>query len=716
MSAAAASSAPSRLGERSWRSANLEFVRLQLDRLRLLLRRRSLWLRHCWRDEPASNAPGVISDALVERVLAYGDLAAAVRFFRTDEVAREIGREVAVLARRAAALAEEMAADTAPPALLRLTERCELSEFERDVVLLAAAADLDPLFGPLFAHAQDDATRIRPTPGLAGSLLGAEGARDASLDAVARFAPGAPLRRLRLITLDPGGGFGIEERLLHYLLGVEDSDARIARCWTPMATALVSSDTHALAGRLARWLAPRRNHAGAINLVGTDGCGRAHLASAVCARMGRPLWRIDADAVRALGSSTDDVSVLLREMTLAGAAVVLEAGDAERTAAAVGRALGAGGPVFVSSSRPLELGADTLVVEVARPDRESQAALWRQALIAQDAGTTQGVRDLVQQFDLGPGSIERAVAVARETARLRAGERAPIEAADLWRACRMQGSGALDELAQPLVPVHTWTDLVVGPETALQLRELEAQVLGRGQVYDGWGFGTKLARGRGINALFSGPSGTGKTMAAEVLANAVGLALYRVDLASILSKYIGETPKHLKRVFDAAERIGAILFFDEADALFSRRTEVKDSHDRYANVEVNYLLQRMEEYAGVAILATNRRADFDRAFTRRLRFVVEFSPPDASARRRMWCKAFPDAAALEGLDFDALSRLDLTGGSIRNVALNAAFLAAAQGRAISMDHVQHAARREYAKLDQLPGGSLNDGRERRGVR
>ena len=234
-----------------------------------------------------------------------------------------------------------------------------------------------------------------------------------------------------------------------------------------------------------------------------------------------------------------------------------------------------------------------------------------------------------------------------------------------------------------------------------QLREIADQVAGRSRVYEAWGFGAKLSRGRGIGALFAGPSGTGKTLAAEVLAAHLDLDLYRIDLSGVVSKYIGETEKNLRRVFDAAEQSGAILFFDEADALFGRRSEVKDSHDRYANIEVSYLLQRMEDYRGLAILATNLKSHLDPAFLRRLRFLVDFPFPDAAQRQRIWRRVFPPQAAVEGLDWAALARLEIPGGNIQTIALNASFLAAGAGAPIRMEHVFHAARREYAKLDRL---------------
>jgi SpoVK/Ycf46/Vps4 family AAA+-type ATPase len=259
----------------------------------------------------------------------------------------------------------------------------------------------------------------------------------------------------------------------------------------------------------------------------------------------------------------------------------------------------------------------------------------------------------------------------------------------------------VEDLAQRIEPAHEWGDLVLPEEAMRQLREIADQVAGRPTVYGAWGFGRKLSRGRGITALFAGPSGTGKTLAAEVLAKHLGLDLYRIDLAGVVNKYIGETEKNLRRVFQAAQESGAILFFDEADALFGKRTDVKDSHDRYANIEVNYLLQLMEDYRGLAILATNRKSSLDVAFLRRLRFLVDFPFPDAASRRRIWEKAFPAEAPVAGLDYEVLSRMEIPGGNIRNIALNAAFLAAGEGSPIGTVHVMQAARREYAKMEKM---------------
>ena len=258
----------------------------------------------------------------------------------------------------------------------------------------------------------------------------------------------------------------------------------------------------------------------------------------------------------------------------------------------------------------------------------------------------------------------------------------------------------MEGLAQRIEPMARWTDLVL-PETQRQgLQDLVMHVRHQRLVYETWGFKAKSHRGLGISALFHGVSGTGKTMAAEVLANELDLDLFRIDLSQVVSKYIGETEKNLRRVFDAAEEGGAILLFDEADALFGKRTEVRDSHDRYANIEVSYLLQRMEAYRGLAILTTNLKGALDEAFQRRIRFIIAFPFPDAARRAEIWQQIYPSQTPTEGLDVQKLARLNVTGGNIRNIALNAAFLAAEAGDPVGMQHVLQAARREYVKMEK----------------
>jgi SpoVK/Ycf46/Vps4 family AAA+-type ATPase len=346
-------------------------------------------------------------------------------------------------------------------------------------------------------------------------------------------------------------------------------------------------------------------------------------------------------------------------------------------------------------------------IQVRKPTSGEQRALWDAALAdGAQQSAPQGapqvhlnghVGALVSQFNLSAPSIQAASAEASARA---AGAREDDFAGIVWDACRSQARPGLEGLAQRIEPAAVWDDLVLPSLQLLTLREILAHVRQRFRVYETWGFAAKGLRGLGIGAIFSGASGTGKTMAAEVLAGELRLDLYRIDLSQVVSKYIGETEKNLRRVFDAAEEGGAVLLFDEADALFGKRSEVKDSHDRYANIEVSYLLQRMESYRGLAILTTNMKKALDVAFLRRIRFVVQFPFPDAKQRAEIWQRIFPPATPTEGLEASKLAQLNVAGGSIRNIALNAAFLAADSGEPVRMEHLLSAAHSECAKLEK----------------
>jgi hypothetical protein len=371
-------------------------------------------------------------------------------------------------------------------------------------------------------------------------------------------------------------------------------------------------------------------------------------------------------------------------------------------------------PLLISTrerQKSLQRQVHSYEVPQATPVEQLQA--WKEALGDAAAALDGRVESLVSQFSLSPGDISAAVAQAlpadkgAEAVTPNSGHEdspAPLFedrlAADLWDACRLLVRPSLDGLAQRLEPSATWDDLVL-PEMQKQiLSQIAVHVRQRSKVYDTWGFATKGQRGLGISALFAGPSGTGKTMAGEVLAHELRLDLYRIDLSQVVSKYIGETEKNLRRVFDAAEGGAAILLFDEADALFGKRSEVKDSHDRYANIEVGYLLQRMEAYRGLAILTTNRKESLDTAFLRRIRFVAEFPFPEAAQRAEIWRRVFPRATPTEGLRIDRLARLSAAGGNIYNIAMGAAFIAADAGEPVRMAHLLSAARSEFTKIER----------------
>jgi SpoVK/Ycf46/Vps4 family AAA+-type ATPase len=343
-------------------------------------------------------------------------------------------------------------------------------------------------------------------------------------------------------------------------------------------------------------------------------------------------------------------------------------------------------------------------IEFPRPTYAERVQLWG---IALDGNTSSGadvdMTAVANKFRFTGGQIKDAAVTARNLARWREPDSSHVTMTDLYTACRLQSNRALATLAQKITPHYRWDDIVLPTDRLEQLREICNYVKYRAQVYDEWGFDRKLSLGKGLNCLFAGPSGTGKTMAAEIMANELALDLYKIDLSAVVSKYIGETEKNLARIFAEAETSNAILFFDEADALFGRRSEVRDSHDRYANIEISYLLQRMEEYEGIVILATNLRKNMDDAFVRRMHFTVEFPFPDERNRRHIWEKIWPDDTPRRpDLNLDVMARrFEMAGGNIRNVALAAAFLAADDGGSIGMTHLIRATKREFQKMGRL---------------
>ncbi|BDI34259.1 ATPase [Capsulimonas corticalis] len=581
-----------------------------------------------------------------------------------------------------------------------------LSAFERDTLMLCAGMELSAGWAALCASAQGDAARAYPTFSLALAAL-----PDAHWNAL---APTAPLRRARLIDLGSGGALTsapiqIQERVLHFLTGVESPEERLAGMIEPVRRAgdLVPSHQALVDQIVAAWTASNGGDVlPVIQLCGDDRDAKFAVAHAAAIAVGRTLSVIAPDALPAsLGDWEPILRLWEREAALSGGALLVDCDDLDGSETARGAAVTrlierAPGIVFVAARERRTLRVRPAVsFDVRKPTVDEQRALWRGAL--GDAYALNGhVELLTSQFDIGARTIRTASAsaLAQIGAAVDADPAAIKQA--LWDACRTQARPRLDDLAQRIEGSACWDDLVLPEAQRLILRDIAAHVRQRATVYETWGFAAQGTRGLGVSALFAGSSGTGKTMAAEVIARELRLDLYRIDLSSVVSKYIGETEKNLKRVFDAAEEGGAVLLFDEADALFGKRSEVKDSHDRYANIEVSYLLQRMESYRGLAILTTNLQSSLDTAFLRRLRFVVQFPFPDPVQRAEIWRRVFPAGAPTEGLDAQKLARLTMAGGNIRNIALNAAFLAADEGTPIGMAHALRAAQSEYAKLDK----------------
>jgi ATPase family associated with various cellular activities (AAA) len=571
----------------------------------------------------------------------------------------------------------------------------DLTEFDLDLLLVAIATDLEPRFEKLFGYLHDDVTRRRPSVGLALELTG-HGFADAG--ARSRLGWDAPLVRYGLVCVEePTRGFltrplRVPDRVTAHLLGDDHIEPSVDRC--RIASVIIES--------------PEANQVAAAIKAGIStvylqdsgaGVGAAVGATALTL-VGRGSICID------LNDDEDDPLVVvhsaIREARFAMAGLVVTLADSvtEQRPEVMRTLAESRWPVIVVGSHPWDASwsRNPVVSEVVpRPSGSTIAAVWESCLPELEAKALEGV---TRQLRMRPDQIVRAGELAHRRA-LGAGR--PVNTEDVGIAARAQNSSKLERLARRIHPTVQWSDLVLSPEIVALLREIETRYRCRDLVHGDWGMGGKNNRRLGVVSLFAGPSGVGKTMAAEALAGSLGLDMYQVNLATVVDKYIGETEKNLERIFEAAEGVNGVILFDEADALFGKRSEVSDARDRYANVEVAYLLQRLETYEGVAVLATNLRTNIDDAFTRRLDVVVDFPEPDEGDRRILWDRCIgPLAPRDEDVDLDFLAaRFRLAGGNIRNITVAAAFLAAAEDRTLSMGDLVRATAQEYRKLGRL---------------
>jgi hypothetical protein len=581
---------------------------------------------------------------------------------------------------------------TPEPAIDRLTALFHLSAFERDILLLCAGIEMDGALAALCGGAQHQPALAYASFSLAMAVL--------PQPHWSALSPARPLRRFHLLELDATRGLTaaplrIEERILHDLAGVNLLDTRLRPYLRECpASEWIAAEHRDVSRRAEAVVSGKTAEPPLVLLCGDDPQGQEDVASLVAQRLGRQLYALNTQDLPAVGADLNQLATLWeRETMLLPGALVMQCAPGGYTAAARQLAERLPGPLFVASREPVRLDRAAIRFDVDKPLPVEQKKLWQQALGASAQKLNGALDNLSEQFRLSAKSIfatSTLVAVNDDAA----------DSDALWNACRSLARPRLEDLAQRIVPAAGWDDLILPAPQKRMLRQLADQVSHRLTVYETWGFSGTGRRGLGVSALFAGGSGTGKTMAAEVLAGALKLDLYRIDLSAVVSKYIGETEKNLRQVFDAAEEGGVVLLFDEADALFGKRGEVKDSHDRYANIEVSYLLQRMEAYQGLAILTTNLKSSMDKAFQRRLRFVVHFPFPDATQREAIWRRAFPAKTPTAGLNPALLSQLNVTGGNIRNIALNAAFLAAAANAPVDMSHLLEAAHLEAQKIER----------------
>ena len=712
----------------------------ELERIDLMIRSRVAHLRRVHSEDEHFHGLYISEqeiDALLERPVGQPQwLYDAVRG-QADAALRELGHKIAC--RRMGSL--EKGVDLR---LTRLARTFGLDAFDIDVLLVCLGVEIDLRYEMLYAYLQDDVTKKRPSVDLAIHLLGS--AHGGQLEARRHFLASSPLVAHQLVHLleDPqqpqspllARVLKPDDRIVGFLFDIDELDTRlrdIARVVVPrrgLGDLLLPDDArrafrNAWAERTDASVAALDNAPPPVLLLqGPTGAGKSAIAEALCRERRCELLIVDVSTIpfepeTAPGSPTTRLasiaSLVEREAALRGAAVHWRGvdaltGEAQRDRlAALLHAIDAGrAPSFVGMSEVNDVAASfsrrgVIVMPVPEPTQEERARHWATELAGASLDNQVELPALASRFKLSLGKIGQAAATARRLANVRRGADGMVTTREFQEACRLHSNQRLSVLARKIAPSYRWSDIVLPADCMAQLREICNHVKYRDRVYGDWGFGRKLALGKGLAVLFAGPSGTGKTMAAGIIAAELGIDLYKIDLSTVVSKYIGETEKNLSRIFVEAETSNAILFFDEADALFGKRSEVRDSHDRYANVEIGYLLQRVEEYEGVAILATNLRKNMDEAFVRRLHFAVEFPFPDREDRHRIWQGIWPRDTPLDAaLDLELLAtRYEVAGGNIKNIAVAAAFLAADDGQIVRMNHVIQATLREYQKTGKL---------------
>lgn len=616
----------------------------------------------------------------------------------------------------------------------------QLNSFEVDCLLLCLAIELDLKYERLYAYIHNDVTKKSPTVDLILQLLCSTA--EERKKARTFFSSDSTLFKYNLISFPFGKqdekipflsrSLKLDERVTNFLLESKEIDKKISpfvRLIRPSSNLNdvvipdeLKSKVRDLSLKMKEEMNNPKSHSSILKSIfyfkGPSGNSQRETIEAICNELGLFILEVDFDMLMDSEIPFDFIlKIVLREALFQRSVVYFRGFDrllAEEDKKRKEKNLFIKeieefpGIIFIEGSKSWTLSNNRVPLNFFSFDFEIplyplRKKLWERYLGGNLGRNNLDISDLAEKFKLTKEQIRNAVNVAVSEATIKDPSSPKITMEDLYKGCRLSSNQNLISLSRKIIPKYSWEDIVLPKEKLTQLKEICSYVKYKHVVYGDWGFGEKLSLGKGLNALFFGPSGTGKTMAAEIVAGDLSLDLYKIDLSAVVSKYIGETEKNLNKIFTEAETSNSIIFFDEADAIFGKRSEVKDAHDRYANIEVAYLLQKMEEYEGIVILATNFRKNMDDAFVRRIHFTVEFPFPDEINRLGIWKRVFPGKAPVaKDIDYEFLAKkMKIAGGNIKNIAVCSAFLAAEDSKKINMRHVIRAVKREFLKMGKL---------------
>ncbi len=719
---------------------NLDYLKDELSKLDLIIQLEVLKLRKSLSGESQNEFKGLfLSDREIDDILKREEISTSEKHNPGDRNNAQVECILEAIERLQEEISqkrEKSIAEGVYLALPQLTNLFGLSTFEEQCVLICLAPEIDSKYEKLYAYLQDDISRRKPSIELILSLLCSTD--EEKIKARSLFLPQAPLLKSHILHIVENPQeqkssllsrfLKLDNRVVDFLLGIRALSNEVesfSRLVFPQADPNEIYLPEKIKTQLIQLTKSHlRGSDGTQDKLiyyfyGPYGSGKQSLAEVICSELNVPIIIVDLETLLYKEQPFENsIRLVFREALLQPAAIYINnlhclLNEEEKYKSYLKILIDTieefSWLTFLAGEIPWEpaglfKGNNFIKIDFPIPDHETRSKYWK-SMANGKIGFSKDVKldELAAKFRFTAGQIKDALTAARNFVQLKNSSKSEITMEDLYKGCRAQCNQKLETLAQKVNSKYTWEDIVLPDDVMEQLYAICYQVKFRYTVYEKWGFDRKFSLGKGLNILFSGPSGTGKTMAADIITNDLKLDLYKIDLSCVVSKYIGETEKNLSKIFKEAETSNAILFFDEADALFGKRSEVRDSHDRYANIEINYLLQKMEEHEGIVILASNLHKNIDEAFTRRMHFSVDFPSPNDKYRLRIWRNIFPEETPKDkDIDFEFLAKnFKISGGNIKNIALSAAFLAAKKSKNVNMENIIKGIKREFQKMGKL---------------